>query len=887
MLEEIEAHIAFCVDHLVARGVPRDAAEQQARERFGDIEEARRQLCKSARRREDRMQRREWMSMIRQDLTFAFRQARREVGVTSIIVATLGLGIGANLVMLDIVDRLLLSPPSHTPRADRVVRPWFERMTKHFGQSGSYSTNWPGYEDLAAAKSFAAVAAYENPREMSMGRGADASGVQVSGASASLFTVLGARPARGRFFAPDEDRPPQGSPVAVVSDGYYRAHPDIVGQRVVVRDVSFTVVGVAPAGFTGAELRPVDMWIPITALLHLDSGNDYVEDRQSYIMSTVARLRDDVSHAQATAEASVIYRTHVDTTFNLPSPAPRVVLASVIPARGPDPHASATVALWLLGVAGIVLLIACANVATLLLTRAVRRSQEIAVRLSLGISRSRLAGQLVVESMFLATLAAVVAVAVARFARGFIQVVFLRGIAAGDGVAGTRVVTVVALIAFGTAAVTALAPALFAISVDLSNSLKSGGRAVTNTRSRLRSTLAVFQVALSVVLLVGAGLFVRSLNEVRSIPLGMDIDRLVLARVNLPDAPRETVGSQQAVASNSPTARRDAFWREAKRRVTLLPNVADATVAIGIPFRSSIAFLFSVPGRDSLPVLKSGGPYANGVDASYFSTLGTRVLRGRAFTNADGALSQRVAIVNQSLAAVAWPARDPIGACVRIGSDSLPCATVVGVVEDVHRNTVLEGQQMQYYVPIAQWPLRFGAPAMIVRSRSDGVERTALDVRRALQSVASDTPYPLVDPFATFLDPQLASWLLGARMFSVFGSLAFVVSMIGLYGLLAYSVAQRRHEFGIRAALGASVDHIIALVLFRGVKIVALGVAFGLFVAALASRWIASLLFRIGPRDVGVYVTIAVVASAVALCASIVPAWRAAAVDPMQALRAD
>jgi putative ABC transport system permease protein len=887
MLEEMETHVALWTDHLIARGASRESAERHARARFGDFNAARSTLRESAKRREGRMRRREWFGIIRQDLVFAARQARRDLGATAVIVATLGLGVGANTVMFGVVDRLLLSPPSNVQHPDRVVRPWFVRTSRTFGVSGSYFTNYPAYRALAGARSFAQVAAYSRPTERAVGRGSNATSLIVSGASASFFSVLGAHPAIGRFYGTAEDSPPAGSPVAVVSYPYYEQHADALGRPLLLNGTPFTIVGVAPKGFTGAEIKPIDAWIPLTAVLQADYGPAFATDHDSYNIFDVAMLRDGVSHEQAAAEASALFEASLDSLSTLRSPAPHVVLSSIIPGRGSDPHATATVAAWLLGVAVIVLLIACANVATLLLIRAMRRSNEIAVRLSLGVSRRRLLAQLVAESTFLVALATIAAFVVSRLTRGVIYSVLLRGSASEAGAESWRGALLIVGIAGVTIILTTLAPALHAMSIDLATSLKSGGRTATLGHSRARPLLAVFQVALSIVLLVGAGLFVRSLQNMRAVPLGLDAERLVLARVQLPSGTGIVPPSANPRAMGGATAQADAFWAEAKRRVSLLPSVANVTLSIGIPFRSSMAIGFSVPGRGALPRFKSGGPYVNGVDPSYFAALGTKVLQGRAFTSADRADGLRVAIINRSLARAVWGQVSPIGACVKIGGDSLPCATIVGVVDDVHRNGILEGEQFQYYVPLAQWPAGFGTPAMIVRSRARDVGRTVDEVRHALQTMSPDQPYPIVESFANFLDPQLASWLLGARMFSLFGALAFVVAMIGFYGLIAHSVAQRRHELGIRAALGAGVDDLVALVVAEGARIIMAGVALGLAVAALIATRIAPLLFGVEPRDLAIYGTIALLAAAVSLAATLVPARRAAMVDPLQALRAE
>jgi putative ABC transport system permease protein len=880
MLEEIDAHIALCVDYLVARGVALDVAQRQARERFGDYEAARITLPTSAKRREGRMRNREWVQIVRQDLAYAVRQARRELGTTLAIVGTLALGVGANVVMFGIVDRLLLSPPPGIADADQVVRPWFDRFTKVFGHAAGYQTNWVTYQALTGVQGFSGIAAYQHPRDASVGRGPDAQPIQLTPASASLFSVLGVRPELGRFYTADEDRPPAGAPVAVVSHAYFAKHPDVFARPLLVGGKQlYTVIGVAPEGFTGAELSTTDIWVPLTAVMNSDYGGpDYVGDKGSANLWTVARLRTDAPPEQTAAEATVLYTAHLDTVFTLRTPAPRVLLTSIVPARGPHPRATATVASWLLGVAMVVLLIACANVATLLLVRAIRRNGEIAVRLSLGISRRRLIAQLTVESLFLVSLATVIAVVISRAVHDLIYGVFLPE-AAATTAPSWHLAALIAAVAVVTTVLTTLAPMIYASSVDLVSSLKSAGRQAGGTRSRLRFTLTVVQIALSVVLLVGAALFVRSLQNIRAVPLGLDLDRLVYVRVQPPATAASPASSPSTAAG---LAERDLFFKEAKHRLAALPSVESATITVDAPFRGSSVVIIRIPGHD-LPRATSGGPYVNVVDADFFTTLGTRVTRGRGFTAADLVSPAQVVIVNRSFAAAVWGEDKALGGCIRIGDDTTPCMTIVGVVEDIHRNGVVEPPQLQYYVPLAS----ASDAAMIVRARDGNVQRTINDVRRTLQGMSKELPYPVVTSMSSLVDSELASWRLGARMFSLFGGLAFVVAFVGFAGLLAHNVAQRRHEIGVRSALGATLSDILVLVVGDGLRVMAVGLGAGLVLAAVLAPRLRPLLFGIGPRDAAIYVAIALAIGPLSLLATILPARRAASVDPMEALRGE
>jgi len=421
--------------------------------------------------------------------------------------------------------------------------------------------------------------------------------------------------------------------------------------------------------------------------------------------------------------------------------------------------------------------------------------------------------------------------------------------------------------------VATLAPALHAMRVDVASALKASGRTATDSRLRVRGALMVLQVALSSMLIVGAGLFLRSLHNAESTRIGLDPDRVVLAQVDL-----------SAIAMDAP--RKDAFWQRARARVMQLPHVASAALSIGAPLRFSLAGPFLIPGRDSIPTLKTGGPYRFGVDEDFFATTGAHIVRGRGFTSADTRTSQRVTVVDETLASL-WPNADPIGACVRTArADTIPCSTIVGVVENMHRHQLREGPTYQYYVPYNQW---LGPRSAALLVRLDRAARTAdvATIRRALEEISPDTPYPNVNSYADILGPQLHAWREGASILTVCGLLAFSVSVIGLYSLLSYAIAQRRFELGIRAALGARTLDLMALILRRAVALVFMGIVVGLAAAAAVGQRVASLLLDVAPHDTATYAVSAGVVIAVASIATIVPARRAARADPVQALRAE
>jgi putative ABC transport system permease protein len=875
--DEIDAHIALAVEALVRRGVDPATALERTRARFGDFDTSMRTLAHSARQREGRMQRREWIDIIRRDLTYSLRQLRRSPGFTAAVAITIALGIGANAVMFGIVDRLLLSPPPHVEDASGVVRIHYHAKWPNGPEATIPVTNWATYRDMANVPSFAAVGAFGFPRSESIGRGREAIPVQVNGASASYFPLLGVRPALGRFFLDDEDQLPAGSAVAVLGYGFWRRQfggsGDVLGRKLPIGDQNYTVVGVAPRGFTGVDLKRVDVWLPMTAFSYADN-RQFATDRGSLWLRTVARMAPTAARDAAQEQAFAALRQGYEAAGSRHF-IQRIELTSVIAARGPGDNNDAKVAAWLLGVAGMVLLIACANVATLLLARALSRQQETAVRLALGMSRRRLLLQVVADSVLLAVLGAAAAMLTAQFAGGALQAWLLPDVAIESGFLTRRVITIVLGAVVVAGVLIALGPALQTRRVDLSLTLKAGGRTNTGGRSRARTALLVLQTAMSVMLMIGSGLFVRSLRNAESLRLGLDAERLILGDVNFSF---ETV----------PFPQQDAFWTTAIERVRTVPSVERATLTITTPFNFSMSGEFRVPGIDSLPSLETGGPYRNGVSADYFATLGTRILRGRPFTDGDRRGSPSVAVINETMARLAFGGRDPLGTCVKIyRTDSIPCATVIGVAEDVRRFSLIEGPTMQYYLPIDQWRGPHST-ALIVRARSgDDLTRVATAVRRELQGIHDDAPFPQVRPYEELIDPQRRAWKLGAVMFTMFGALAFIVAMVGLYGLLAYSVAQRRFEFGVRVALGAQARHIARMVVTYGLAAMLTGLVAGLALAAIAGRWTAALLFQVGPRDVAVYIGVAVLVIIATLLAAVVPSRRAARTDPLEALRAE
>ncbi|HEX5435896.1 MAG TPA: FtsX-like permease family protein [Gemmatimonadaceae bacterium] len=532
----------------------------------------------------------------------------------------------------------------------------------------------------------------------------------------------------------------------------------------------------------------------------------------------------------------------------------------------------------LVGVAAIVLLIACANIANLLLARAVQRRREIAVRLALGITRGRLIAQLFAESALLALMGGAAAILLAFWAGLLLRMLLLPGITWAGPPVDLRVVGFTAGVTLLTALLAGLAPAVRGSRADLGMALKAGWRSGLGGggATRLRAALLVVQAALSVVLLVGAGLFVQSLVRARNVDLGVDAGRLIAL------TPRP---SAQSGSDTLPPAF-DARMAEVAERVRALPGVAGVTTAAISPLLGEMSGPWSVPGRDSLPRL----PHAeNYVSPSYFSTVGTRIVAGRAFTPADRKGAAHVAIVNETLAHAVWPHEHALGQCIEMGmqSDALPCTTVVGVAHDTHEMNVVEPAFMQIYQPLAQQPPGpVRSRSLIVRATGDP-HRLVAPLRTLMRSEFPRGWTVRVTLLEAEIAPQLRPWRLGTMMFGAFGLLALVVAGVGLYSVVSYSVAQRTHEIGVRVALGARARDVVQLVLGHSVRVTLIGVGVGCVVAVAAGTLIASLLYDTSVHDPLVFGAVAAVLLAVAVLASVIPARRATRVDPMDALRAE
>ena len=826
-----------------------------------------------------------WDAFI-QDLRYAVRGLKNRPGFTLAVVLTLALGIGANAAIFSVVDRLLFRPPPLLRDPAMVHRVYLVRTFRDrvsFGNNVQYAR----YRDLTNwTHSFARTAEF-TWRKLAIGAGDEAREMQVGAVSASFFDFFDARPALGRYFTAAEDSAPAGAPVAVLGYGYWQTafggRREALGRTLQVGATLYTIIGVAQRGFSGlSPAEPPAVYVPLTAHgaelaagIRLRGETWWTSYHWTWA-SMIAERKPGVTVAAANADLTQAYLRSYEAQATVDhgmTPAaiakPHAIAASVLSERGPNESSSAKVATWVAGVALIVWLIACANVANLLLARALRRRREIAVRIALGVSRARLVSQLLTESLLLALLGGSAGVLVAQLG-GQVLRAALRPPTAAGVLTDPRTLVFAGIAALVAGFLTGLAPVVQARRADLSGDLKTGAREGGVTRSRLRVALLVAQGALSVVLLVGAGLFVRSLRNVESVALGYDVDPVLIV-----DLQMRGVSLDSANAASL----RTRLLEEART----VPGVVHASRRVAVPFWSTWDYGLHVAGIDSVDRL--GEFDLNAVSPDYFATMGTRLLRGRGISESDVAGAPRTMVVGESMAKVLWPGREALGQCVRVGSDTVPCTTVVGVAENIKAQRLdSDAGFFYYYLSSAQFsPDRGG---LFVRTRGPAVDAKE-GVRRRLQALMPGPSYVTVTPLSDILGSQRLSWRLGATLFTVFGALALVLAAIGLYSVIAYNVAQRTQEMGVRIALGARMPDVARLVLSEGMKLAVVGIVLGGALALVVSRWVKPLLFDVSPRDPLVFAGVAVVLLAVAALASFVPARRAARVDPMKALRTE
>lgn len=885
--DELRTHLELRTAELVQRGLTPSDAERQALDEFGDVEATRASLYAIGHRLARKHERFAWLDSARADLRYALRGLIGSPIVTTAVVLTLAVGIGATATMYGVMRQLLLRPPPHGVAPERMVKLFFTWQDP----DGSTSTNErASHAFLEAARAQDStiydIVGYLSEQDLPVGSGTGARLASATIVSSGFWRTLGVRPMLGRFIADEEAHAVTGARVAVLGHAFWRQRfggdREIIGRILDVRGIPYTIIGVAPRGFRGIELTDTDLWLPLRAS---GDGGTIAPDPRRIMpigLQLAARLRPGVPITAAEARASSLHssmwiRESERAYGSRPEMRPRVGVKlagltgglGVAMAPGPTRIPEARVSVWLAWVAGILLAVACANVSGLLLVRALHRRREIAVRLALGMSRRRLAAMLFTEGLVFAILGGVGAIVVVVLGGAWVRGVLIEGMLTESGSTDWVVVLLAAACTLGAALMAGLAP-LVQIPGDAMTGLRDGGEHGATRRSALFRGLLVAQTALSVVLLIGAGLFVRSMHRIDGLDHGMDVRNVIALEV-------DSTGSMRSAAE------RAAFFERALERARTIPEVMHVTVARYIPLRGAQGGgVFRLAGSDAYVEPGQRAPRVNDVADDFLAATGMRIIQGRDFTAADRS-GPRVIVVSDSLARYTWPGRSPIGECVYLTATPIECSMVVGVVANARTFTLREEQRPWFYRPLRAGDTT-GSRVLLARI-APNVRGVEASLRRELQELDPALPYLDIRRLGDALDPQIRPWRLGATVFTAFGILAAILAAIGLYAAVAYAVTQRTREIGIRVAVGATPRQVVGMVLGDGGRTAFAGVALGVMIGLAAGPLIADLLFDVSPRDPLVFGVVGVGALVTALLASLGPARRAAAVEPMSALR--
>jgi putative ABC transport system permease protein len=851
--DEVQSHLRMAAQERIEQGESAQQARVSAVREFGNVtlvKEVTRDMWGWC-----------WLETFLQDIRYGARQLRKNPGFTAVAVLTLALGIGANTAMFSVVNSVLLRPlPFRDPGRLVVVNGFYPALVP---------TPQPHQADRAqVVKTLTDFSGYETG-EINLAGDGQADRVSAAEVSEDFFSLLGINPIRGRTFLPAEESADHPS-AAIISyavwQSRYSLDSGVVGKTVHLNGKPFTVVGIMPSGF---QFPPqTQMWVPLPSNLNgeMFGGN-------AFMRMQIARMRPGVTLDQARAELSVIAQREIPVGARAGNPVSVTSLhESMVGGIRPA-------LLLLLGAVAFVLLIACANVANLSLARSAGRFREVALRAALGASRARLVRQLLTESVLLALmgggLGLLTGVWAVQVAKKLIPVqdILTRGIKV-DG----WVLSFTFVVAVLTGIISGLAPALQSSKLDLTEALKesAGSPAAPrlSSRHRSRGLLGAFETATALVLLIGAGLLIRSFGRLLDVNPGFRTKDLLAARVSLLEPKYSALGG------------RPAFFQDVLSRVKGLPGVRAAAFANVLPFGRAGAAAFGVDVGGGPKSQMKGGPGAFAIYAvvspEYFQTMGIPVLRGRNFTDHDNKGSAAVAIISQSLARRAWPSQNPLGKHFRIAFSQEQSFEVVGVVGDVRAFGLAEQPWPTMYFPIFQQP-QDAAFLVIHSAQNPSIVSAALP--GVIRSVDKNEPISSVSTMEQLVsqsvdEPRFRTLLLG-----IFAGLAFLLAVVGIYGIVSYSVSQRTHELGVRMALGAERHDVLKLVVGQGMRQTLMGVAVGLLAALGLTRLLASYLYSVRPTDPVTFLVVSAVMLVVALLASYIPARRATKVDPMVALR--
>src|ERR1700737_121050 len=818
-----------------------------------------------------------------QDARYALRMLAKNPGFSAIAVLSLALGIGANTTIFTVVNAVLLNPLPVKDISRVVELDTVDTKTRvTTANTTKLGMSYLNFQDYAKENQiFSALCSTVGPFPLTWSNGAEAKQVQGQMVSANYFDMLGLRPAAGRFFLPDEDTKPGGNNVAVLSyslwTNKFGSDPLIVGKIVTLNATPYTVVGVGPHGFKGAFMfgSSEEVWVPGSMYPQVLAGffKDNFNTRRFLATVVVGRLKDGISIGSAEASLKTV-ASHLETTYPTDNAGRSVALTPLAEAAvGVNQRGQLTLAGgMMMGIVGVVLLIACVNLANLLLAQAAHREKEIGVRAAMGASRGRVIQQLLTESVGLAVLSAAVGFAIAYGGRAVLW--SLRPSFIGDSDIDISFDSHVLLFTLSVALVTAVligvAPAIKAAKPNLTEVLKVGGRGGTIgwTSNPFRSLLVVMEIALALVALIGAGLFVRSMQNAQRIDPGFESKNLFVMAFDLGALHYDEGRGQQ-------------FYRLAIERAQTSPGVESATVASNFPFGGGFARTVFPEGQDETSGYRGTLTGLDSVAPNYFQTLRIALISGREFTDADRANTKKVVIANEAMAKHFWPNENAVGKRFHFfGEPEL--SEVVGVVRNTVVNAIGEEPQPVAFLPLTQ----DYAPFITLQVRTSGRPEPAIStVRGQVQSLDTNLAITNVNTIEELIGQGLWAPRMGAGLLTVFGGLALVLAVVGVYGVLSYSVNQQTREIGIRMAMGAQSSRVLGLVVGQGMKLAAVGLALGLAGAFAATRVLASLLFGVTAHDPWTFGGVTLVLATAAVLACYIPARRATKVDPIIALR--
>ncbi len=812
------------------------------------------------------------MRELAQDLHYGFRSFFRTPLATTVALATLTLGIGANSAIFNVINAVLIRPLPYKDASNLFVL-WANQLNKGLRRQFISPLNYRDF--VEQNRVFDQIGAFKiQPAVLSGGELPER--VQTASVSPSIFQVLGAQALHGRWFASDEDQPSKNS-VAILSEGFWRrrfgGNPNVLGSALSLDGRSYTIVGIAPAGFRLGETSS-EIWIPYTP-----DPKQLAPPMRGYRSLTVlAHLRPGVTRKQAELAMQAIALRIAEANPDLEAgrgveliPIEEQIVGDV----GPT--------LWtLFGAVAFVLLIACANVANLLLVRAGDREKEIAVRVSLGAKPSRIMRQLLTESVLLAVIGGLLGVALAAWATSALVKLAPVDLPRAHEISlDWRVLAFTLSISIFTGLLFGLAPALAGIRADVNSILKTSGRSTSGhrSRSRMRDMLVVSEVASCVVLLIGASLLIRSFSRLQDVNPGFRTDHVLTMQLSLAEA-------------RYPGAKVGQFYQRLVERVQKLPGVQAAGVCQYLPLSGrDVSLNFQIEGQPQTKSADQPRAKLRAASGDYFSALGIPLLKGRLFNRSDDARTPKVVIINQLAAQRYWPDQDPIGRRILSGVDDNQWSTIIGVVGNVKTAGLDSDTSPETYYHYLQLPpevMNFaeGAMALAIRTTSDPALMTSA-VRQQVRDLDPDLPVFNVRTMQELVEGSVAEQRFRTRLLSIFAGLALWLVALGLYGVMAYSVTQRTNELGVRTALGAQPGDILKLIVGRGIQLAAIGIGIGILLAFAGVRLISGLLFGIRAMDLATFAGTCLVVLVVAVIASLAPAWKALRVSPVAALRAE